>query len=216
MKKLNSKGFSAVELVLVLVIVGFIGFMGWYVWNQNKSSAPSKSTKSVTVSNKTSAKTNEVSPPSSFVSSANFKTVTENGITVSYPDNWDSRAENHKGLSINGVIEGDIVSHGFGAPFGYKYKGDGSWEHVGSEGVKIDDSQPELAPVNVGGASSTIIVRGGEGPCGGSNIVFAYQNRVYSVGLPSFCEWDGGDVLGVPTEDVTANLENIIKSIRVN
>ncbi|HSX45349.1 MAG TPA: hypothetical protein VLF39_04585 [Candidatus Saccharimonadales bacterium] len=36
MKKLNTKGFSAIEGLLILVIVGLIGFVGWYVWKSQK------------------------------------------------------------------------------------------------------------------------------------------------------------------------------------
>jgi len=32
----NQKGFSAIEAILILVIVGLIGFTGWYVWNSKK------------------------------------------------------------------------------------------------------------------------------------------------------------------------------------
>lgn len=36
MKKLNAEGFSAIEGLLILVIIGIIGGVGWYVWEQNK------------------------------------------------------------------------------------------------------------------------------------------------------------------------------------
>jgi len=214
--KRNEHGFGLAEGLLILVILGLVGFVGWYVWNQNKSSVPTESTKSVAVSNKTSTETNEASPSSLFVSSATLKTVTKNGLTVSYPDNWDSTGEDYTRLSIGGETEGDIIPHGFGSPFGYRYKGDSSWEHVDGQGVKFDDEQPTPASVNVGGASSTIIVHGGDGGCGGSKIVFAYQSRLYSVSLPWECESDSGHGITVPAQDVTANIENIIKSIRVN
>ncbi|MDB5163622.1 MAG: hypothetical protein JWS12_239 [Candidatus Saccharibacteria bacterium] len=41
MKKINQKGFSAVEGLLILVIVSVIGFIGWYVWNSNKKTTTS-------------------------------------------------------------------------------------------------------------------------------------------------------------------------------
>ncbi len=36
MKKLNSKGFSAVEVLIIVVIVGVLGGVGWYVWNNKQ------------------------------------------------------------------------------------------------------------------------------------------------------------------------------------
>jgi hypothetical protein len=32
----DQRGFSAVEALLILVIVGLLGFVGWYVWHTNK------------------------------------------------------------------------------------------------------------------------------------------------------------------------------------
>lgn len=39
MKKLNSKGFSAVEALLILVIVGAIAGVGWYVYSMRNDAA---------------------------------------------------------------------------------------------------------------------------------------------------------------------------------
>jgi hypothetical protein len=47
MKKVrhNSKGFGALELVVILVVVGLLGFGGWYVWNSKKGAdKPSSAT----------------------------------------------------------------------------------------------------------------------------------------------------------------------------
>lgn len=35
MNRINQKGFSVVELVLILVMVGILGFVGWRVWQAN-------------------------------------------------------------------------------------------------------------------------------------------------------------------------------------
>lgn len=47
--KHNQKGFSAVEVVIMLVIIGLIGATGWYVWQQrNKNTAtPTQNTSSI-------------------------------------------------------------------------------------------------------------------------------------------------------------------------
>ncbi|MDB5163620.1 MAG: hypothetical protein JWS12_237 [Candidatus Saccharibacteria bacterium] len=60
MKKLNSRGFSAVEGLLILVIVGIIGFVGWYVYKSNKDANKSLSNASQsTISSQTSTKKSE-------------------------------------------------------------------------------------------------------------------------------------------------------------
>lgn len=56
MKKLHKSqnGFSAVEVILVIVIVGLLGGLGYYVWSQNKKD------RSETTSTTTSTKKTEV------------------------------------------------------------------------------------------------------------------------------------------------------------
>ena len=64
--KTNQEGFSAVEAILIILIVGIISFAGWFVWNSqkqtsktidesNKSSSAATSTKKTTVSNATAS-----------------------------------------------------------------------------------------------------------------------------------------------------------------
>ncbi len=63
----NQRGFSAVEGLLILVIVGLIGFTGWYVWqaksntektlNQASSTSSSSVTKTVKVKQTTPEQT---------------------------------------------------------------------------------------------------------------------------------------------------------------
>jgi Tfp pilus assembly protein PilV len=33
----NQKGFSVVEILIIVVVLGLIGFGGWYVWNRNST-----------------------------------------------------------------------------------------------------------------------------------------------------------------------------------
>jgi type II secretory pathway pseudopilin PulG len=37
--KNNQKGFSVVELVLLIMVAGLVGGVGWYVWNQGSDIA---------------------------------------------------------------------------------------------------------------------------------------------------------------------------------
>jgi hypothetical protein len=48
MKRLNSKGFSVVEGLLVVVILAAIGGVGWYIYNRNSSNSANTSTGSIT------------------------------------------------------------------------------------------------------------------------------------------------------------------------
>lgn len=42
MKTLNKKGFSAVEVTLVLVVVGFVGTIGWYLYERRQGDSPAQ------------------------------------------------------------------------------------------------------------------------------------------------------------------------------
>lgn len=44
MKKINSKGFSTVEVLLVLLVVCLVGGVGWYVWQKNQNTGTSEAT----------------------------------------------------------------------------------------------------------------------------------------------------------------------------
>ena len=36
----NQRGFGAIEVLLVIVVVGLVGFGGWYVWHHSKTNTP--------------------------------------------------------------------------------------------------------------------------------------------------------------------------------
>lgn len=58
MKKLNAKGFTVVEGLLIFVIIGIIGGVGWWVYSQNKTPKTLDST-NTTPSNQTKDKEQE-------------------------------------------------------------------------------------------------------------------------------------------------------------
>lgn len=79
MKKLNSKGFSAVEGLLILVIVGIISLVGWFAWNsKSKSEVP-----------KTNNQSN--SRPKSTVTKqadSEYRSKLYPSLSFSVPDGW--------------------------------------------------------------------------------------------------------------------------------
>ncbi|MEI7683174.1 MAG: hypothetical protein WCJ24_02650 [Candidatus Saccharibacteria bacterium] len=40
--KNNQSGFGALELILIIVVVGLLGLVGWYVFNKNNSKTTNK------------------------------------------------------------------------------------------------------------------------------------------------------------------------------
>jgi prepilin-type N-terminal cleavage/methylation domain-containing protein len=197
----NQNGFSVIEVLIVLVVLGLIGVAGWYVRNLNSN----------TVNPKT-----EINNANNSNVKDGWKQVSKNGVTISYPKAWDATEEEYQRLQVDGKAGDDSIYLGFGAPYGYTYVGNGSWQYVDSDGKKVDDTKPKSAPANVMGADSTILVSGGDGGCGGSAIGFAYKGNVYRVGLPWECDEAVHGSAGISGAVVAKDLEEVIRSIRVN
>src|SRR6266700_3834031 len=51
----NQKGFSAIEAVLVLIIVGLVALLGWSVWHVHKQSGSKTSSKTNTATTATAS-----------------------------------------------------------------------------------------------------------------------------------------------------------------
>ncbi len=83
MKK-NQKGFSVVEVIVVLAILGLIGFAGWFVYknNQKDNPKPSAAQSSATQSNTKPS----VDETADWVSLTSRK----NGFSMRVPDGWSA------------------------------------------------------------------------------------------------------------------------------
>lgn len=82
MKK-NEKGFSAVEVLLVLVVIGLLGGAGWYVWqSKNKNDQSTTST-----SQADSKRENNKEAPKDEVATAKYLTIKEWGVRLKLSDN---------------------------------------------------------------------------------------------------------------------------------
>jgi hypothetical protein len=96
----NETGFSAIEVVLVLVIVALIGGVGYFVYkNHHKATTTSVVTTANTkpTTNTTSTKTTTTTQPS-----VNLTTIkASDGFSFSYPTDWSVTAYG-KDESVNG------------------------------------------------------------------------------------------------------------------
>ncbi len=73
MKKLNQKGFSGIEILLVVVVVGLIGTVGWLVYDRQQSNNNEEST--------TSADTTTTGPTQQLEDSTEKENVDEKNAT---------------------------------------------------------------------------------------------------------------------------------------
>jgi prepilin-type N-terminal cleavage/methylation domain-containing protein len=80
----NQSGFSAVELILVIVIVALISVVGWLVYKDHHKTMPAATTNTSTNKSVSSTGTTTATPnPYS-----GWKTNTSLGMTLEYPSNW--------------------------------------------------------------------------------------------------------------------------------
>lgn len=79
MKK-NQGGFSALHIVLVLVVVGIIGFAGWKVWDSSKKEEPKKETTTNTTTKTDEKKEEAISQQESL----KIYTIENEGLTFQY------------------------------------------------------------------------------------------------------------------------------------
>lgn len=69
MKKLNQKGFGAIGILLVVVVIAMVGAVGYFVWNSQKNGSAG-STKDWLTTNQIQSKTETLSQDVSNISAA--------------------------------------------------------------------------------------------------------------------------------------------------
>ncbi len=81
----NEKGFSVIEGLITLVIIGLIGFIGWYVWDKNSESTKQNAADPVSIQTEQL----EAYEPTTTVA-GDWKTYTNDKykFSISYPANW--------------------------------------------------------------------------------------------------------------------------------
>lgn len=80
--KINQKGFSVVEVLIVFIVLGLIGGAGWYVWKKNNDTKPAN-----TQNSEQNKQTSNGPTPDEYT---NWKTYTstKGGFSFKYPNDW--------------------------------------------------------------------------------------------------------------------------------
>jgi prepilin-type N-terminal cleavage/methylation domain-containing protein len=101
--KANQKGFSVVEILIVIMVVGLIGGAGWYVWqSKNKDKNTNTSDSSQSTSNKVDKK--QEAP----TSTSNLKTtnLASNKVSFSSPSSWEvASRDSSRAMSATVTLE---------------------------------------------------------------------------------------------------------------
>lgn len=90
-RRLGSRGFGAVETILILIIVGIIGGAGWYVWRQSRAESPDDSTSQATPQT-SEAETDDSAEPEGCEAEPGYAVYTNSGpdFCFVYPEDWGS------------------------------------------------------------------------------------------------------------------------------
>lgn len=88
-------GFSAIEIILMVILAGVIGFGAWYVWQAN-----------------TNRTTNETAQLANDLPIVTHKTFDRYGITFSYPADWTLEAQNNPQSTATILTSPDFTSAG--------------------------------------------------------------------------------------------------------
>lgn len=100
----NQKGFSAVEGLLILFIVGLVGFIGWYVYH-------SKNNAEATLS-----QADKTANLESINTVVGLKTYSDDFVSLKYPANWSVKRDDNtnlpgtKNLVLTGPNDNEVAS----------------------------------------------------------------------------------------------------------
>jgi cytoskeletal protein RodZ len=95
----NQSGFSAVEALLVLIVIGILGFTGWFVYHAKQTSDKNYSTanSSKTPTYKDKKTTSSTDPTQGKLSSYTLSSVSA---SFSYPSGWNSLFTYPNGIAL--------------------------------------------------------------------------------------------------------------------
>lgn len=140
MKKLNSKGFSAIEGVLIVITAGIIGGVSWFVWH-------SKNSISNTYDN--AAKNQAVTPvktkPECKTTNSNIACLTygqARQITFTVPDGWNVLDVFWKGATQNLIVlrNNDVYTPGQKATI---RNSEGGWDGWSTFDAEVNDASKD-------------------------------------------------------------------------
>lgn len=87
--KANQKGFSVVEILIVVVIVGLLGAVGWLVYDRQKSQTGTKDTTAQTTTKSEAPKKETATVKDPYEGWKTYKSVLNSNLSFKYPADWE-------------------------------------------------------------------------------------------------------------------------------
>jgi type II secretory pathway pseudopilin PulG len=232
--KTKQNGFSAVETILVLVIVGLLGFIGWYVWhNSSAKNVNASMSKPVTAKN--------TSDPY-----AGWQTYNDDHVNFKYPADWQAGtgADKYAAVSVSATSPSYTTTAmttadnpGASITLSLDLSSNSSTIYCSTDPctvtavVPINNSQlpnSALAVVNQTSGNGTkysqYVVVSNSTKVGDTtiNAVKAGTSGIYMFGQPDYIPKDGGLTIAARVSDTVAlqsdshfkNLINLINSVQ--
>lgn len=242
--KNNNDGFSAVEVVLVLVIVGLIGVVGWIVYKSHHKAT----TSSVTTTSSTKPAATQKATTAPVDPYAGWQNYSDSHMSFKYPTSWQTGAgaDKYAAISVSTTSPG-FASTAFttadnpGSPvtLSLQLSTNSSTVYCSNDPCKVTAVAPlsnsqlpntELAIVNQTSGNGTnysqYVVVSNSTKVGDTSInaTKAGSNNIYVFGQPYYTPKDGGLTVAARVSDTAAlqadthfkDLVNLINSVKFN
>lgn len=212
----NQKGFSAVEIAMVIFIIGLVSLVGWLVWDRNKSD---KSISTDSTSQSETVVEEEVSVEYEAVIPSGWVAKSDENTKLSYavPSAWGDK------VTLEKYTVGDNVSVGFGAPVKLRYSTDKQWQTYEMDAKNQPTVLMEENLVKTAGAKAeekylTSYYSTGDGPSSQYRVLVVKDATIYQFMLPTTCE--DADLCGADTtftsKSVMDVLNDFVKTLKFN
>lgn len=206
MKRLNPKGFTVIEELVIALLVMAIASVGFYVYTQRDSGDKNEATSSIDTTSKvaeqeTTGSEKEGTVPAGWKEFKDAKT----GLVLYYPSDWKSDYGNlfevTKATKYSDVRLADSDHY-------YSYSDDlGRFVFFNGAGAEAEDSlKPKLLDVEVDGVSEVWKRPVWENGCT-TNYILLITNDVYKLKFPTIC--NDQKALNAQDKELNSVLETI-------
>lgn len=211
MKKLNAQGFTALETILVLVLILVIGGAGWYVYKTNadkKDSASSQnnsSQESDDSDEETESSEQEIVVPEGWVKYED----SAKGVSFYYPSEWDKSKLFVQKAAVADGVRGTIA--GPYSPYLLFNKSENKWysKDAESSDTVIFDTQDTTFTTTPASSFPALYSLTGEGGAAAYFVAFTDGTSSYIIELPIILEENNATGLGKQKEALPSLLKTI-------